>query len=109
MIPYLDSKIADASEIQSRLEMLDRAIKAMQEQRQPAMRALLLASKQAVAAFDAANPSNPDHPARQAIIDHYDAIIIPLCREAISFREPLDCLIEFYTGRDIDHHDVTLH
>lgn len=109
MIPYLDSKIADVSEIQSRLDMLDRAIRAMQGQRLPAMEAIVQARMEALTAFDSANPAQHDHPARQAIIDHYLAKLQPLAREAMSFRAPLDRLIEFYTGRDVDHDDITVH
>jgi|GEM_PF-5160799 len=109
MTPYFDSKCANASEIHDRLQQLKQAIEAIQDQRTPAMQAIIEQCNCDLRAFDAANPDAENHPDRLAIIAKSDEILLSLLREAVSYRAPLDRLIEFYTGRDVDHQNIILH
>lgn len=108
MTLIFDSKIACHTEIDQRLAMLADAIKALQEQKLPRMRAILDTRDKALADFDAANPGAPDHPERQTIIDQFDDQLLPLATQALASRRPLDRLIEFYTDRDVDTDNPTI-
>lgn len=110
MTPYLDNKIADESESLSRLDMLSRAIKAIQDERVPAMLDAAEKRNADLQAFDATHPGAHDHPDRLAIIEKFEQTVIPLALEANRLCAPLERLIEFYTGRDVDPDDgITQH
>lgn len=109
MTSVFETKVAEFSEIDDRMETLSQAIRAFVDCWSPRLARLQEEKRAALAEFDAPFAVPWFAPRRAALEAHYDRLIEELCREGQSRRRALDRLVEFYANRESDGHASVLH